>query len=795
MTKTKTPAEPVQAKKELSYFEKRIINELGVTPELNKIRLKFENLETNLETEVEYEIFSEDDEGNIVITPFSLDRELLQFDNVRATPTKPNINNSRRKTFKVTRFKTPQEYTDPKTGETKTKKYDFPKGAATVPFITPGLCAKFAGKTKITTLVLTEGYFKSFAGFKHGLDIVGLSSISHYKQKDNEAMYTDVLRIIKACLVENVILLYDGDARDISLKDLSEKRDLRRRPNGFLSSARNIRDLLKDSNVDVFFASIKTSEIKGNPKGLDDLYQALPTEADDITKDLTSLSRAGSYFERMNIRFDLGKLFKWFCIDTVETFHALHSEVIGTRKFIYYGTEYQYNPDDGKCHVIVPKEAADYFRVGDDYFKYVSIPNKYKQNERKFVRRAKTTITEDHGKKIFINIPKYEAWCNVPDHENFQPVINNCFNVYAPFEHEPEEGEWEATKEFLTHIFGEQFEFGLDYIQLLYKNPTQVLPILCLVSKENRTGKSTFIKLMRAIFTQNCTVIGNQDLSNDFNGFWATKLIVGCEESFIDKKPVIEKIKALSTADKINMNRKGKDQDEIDFFAKFILASNNEDNFIHASRDDIRYWVRKVPVFAGKERVNLLQEMMEEIPAFLFFLNQRKMYTKNETRMWFNETLLETEALQKLREHSRPGIEKELYEFVKEIYFQFGESEVLLTPTNVNELVLKSRQPTSYLKTIFTDNLRVPQYDGGKVKGYAIPYWGTDSTGNMVRQEHKYKGRPYVLEAKKILNNFDYKAWEAMHLTPGGKPAETSPQQPPEPDSETLKNLEQDLPF
>ena len=46
-------------------------------------------------------------------------------------------------------------------------------------------------------------------------------------------------------------------------------------------------------------------------------------------------------------------------------------------------------------------------------------------------------------------------------------------------------------------------------------------------------------------------------------------LIVACEESFIDKKPVIERIKALSTGDKIVVNQKQKDHVEIDFFGKF----------------------------------------------------------------------------------------------------------------------------------------------------------------------------------------------------------------------------------
>ena len=155
---------------------------------------------------------------------------------------------------------------------------------------------------------------------------------------------------------------------------------------------------------------------------------------------------------------------------------------------------------------------------------------------------------------------------------------------------------------------------------------------LYLLTAENNTGKSTFIKWLKAIFTNNCTIIGNAELSNDFNAGWATRLIVACEESFIDKKPVIEKIKALSTGDKIVINQKGRDHVEVDFFGKFILASNNEDSFIIASKRDIRYWVRKIPVPAT-DKIDILNSMIEEVPHFLYFLNKREMHSRQKSRM------------------------------------------------------------------------------------------------------------------------------------------------------------------
>ena len=774
-----------QEPKARSYFETRIFDELGVTPEYNKIKLKIEDLEKGTDREIEHQIFTEDEEGNILITPFDLDRYLIQYDNRSATPTKPNINNSRRKIFAVKRFKTPETYEDQKTGETKTKKYDFPKGAKTQPFRTKGILRKWEKKEKIVTLVLTEGYFKATAGDINGLDIIGLSSITHIKDKETETMYTDVLRVIKDCKVENVILLYDGDARNISTKDLIAGDDIKNRPHLFITMALAARELLKGLGVDIYYAEVNSRELEnGHPKGLDDLYQAYPDQKTAITKDLVTFGKPTSYFNRINIRFDASKLYNWYQMSSVNTFYSFHADVILKRDFVYWGTTYYYDEKNNTCEIKVPGNAQNYFRVATDYYRWVSVPNKYQQAERGFVKWSKVTIQDDHpnkkGEKKFIDfIQKYLTFCNVPSHTNYQQAVNNCFNVYSPFDYEEEEGECPVILEFIKHIFQEHYELGLDYIQLLYQLPTQTLPILCLVSKENKTGKSTFLKLLKAIFKQNCTIIGNAELNSEFNAGWSTKLIVGCEETLVDKKPTIEKIKALSTADRVNMNRKGKDHEEIEFFAKFILASNNENNFIYASKSDIRYWVRKVPVIE-KERVNMLQEMIEEIPAFLYYLNRRKMSTKNETRMWFREDLIRTAALDKLIQHSRSGIEKEIYEYLKTIYLDFGDSEVLLTPTNIINLILKRKTDISYITSILKDNLGVKHAGDGKVMSYKVPYWDEITImgqTNVDRREHSYKGRPYLFPVDKILDEYDLQVWKSVHQAPKEE-TDTEPEQP-----------------
>ena len=68
-----------------------------------------------------------------------------------------------------------------------------------------------------------------------------------------------------------------------------------------------------------------------------------------------------------------------------------------------------------------------------------------------------------------------------------------------------------------------------------------------------------------------------------------------------------------------NWRQKGKDKREVEFFGKFILCSNNEENFIKIDHHETRFWVLQVPP-VKKEQTSILETLAKEIPAFLYFL-------------------------------------------------------------------------------------------------------------------------------------------------------------------------------
>lgn len=751
---------------EPNFFEERM-KLLGIDPkgEQNIIRVRNPEAEFPMKTHEDCHIFSEDDKGNIRILVYDITGDLVTYE--KMGDGKMSHINARTVPYYITRLKQP--YKDKKGRDVK---YLIPKGIGTYPFFPPSVVEKYKNKESIPVLVLTEGYFKAFKGAMHGLDIVGLSSITHYKDKETGGIHADILKIIRNCGTKVVIWLVDGDCNTLSESAINEGEDIFKKPNGFFSSSKMIKQLLEDVDVEKYFAHVMSDSLEGYPKGLDDLLIEGKDAADVIAKDLTTFSRPGTYFYRENITFSLGKLHRYFRLHSVNEFFMFHAEKyhsLKDKEFVWHGTKYKWDEEKQTCNIIVPADAKKFFRVGDQYHEKLEIPNKYQQLEKTFHRRQKSTITDDFGKKIIEHIPKYKAFCNVPDHINYQEVIHSCYNVYAPFEHEPEEGECPATIEFLKHIFGPgtirwkhpktgeikeipEVELGLDYIQLLYQRPQQILPILCLVSRENGTGKSTFAKWLKMIFTHNAAVVGNAELADNFNASWASKLLVICDEAKIDKQVVVEKVKALSTADKIFMNAKGKDHVEIDFFGKFIFLTNNEQNFIYASDDDVRYWVRKVPVIRSLN-VRLLSAIQEEIPAFLNFLNKRKMATEEMHRAWFDPELIKTEALKKVIAHSLPTIEKELRSNLREKFLDFGCDVIMMTPDTIRKEFFNNKYEKNYIEDVLRERLKADTYHKLEYEGEQFK-----SLADLIKKHKDYD--PGKVQKKYLVHRFNFPRWE-----------------------------------
>jgi len=125
---------------------------------------------------------------------------------------------------------------------------------------------------------------------------------------------------------------------------------------------------LADEKKNMYFATIRKSELKNHPKGLDDLLISEKENTVAVVDDLLAVSHPSSFFEKFDITHDTGKLYQWFNLSKVEQFHAFHKSAIGSRQFIFVGTQYVYNEEKGELQIVVPAASKDYVRVGDGYF-------------------------------------------------------------------------------------------------------------------------------------------------------------------------------------------------------------------------------------------------------------------------------------------------------------------------------------------------------------------------------------------------------------------------------------------
>jgi len=700
---------------ETSYFKKRMA-ELGITDEYNNIDLwqgtSFESENHGENILVSFQIFREVEKG-IEILVYSIDRsKIYTFKDAQRSG---HTIKAHDKDYCITRLETPIIKKD---GDII--KYLMPKGHPTQPFFPPGLVAKYdkakewkklnpgqklPAKLKIVTLFMTEGYFKSFKSDMSGISCVGLSSITSMKNKETGALHEDIQTLLTICEVERFIWLTDGDCRDITSKDLTDGHDLYKRPWQFYKTVSTFHDLLsKFEDIKKYWGHIPTEDIEGKPKGIDDLLCMLPEHTADIVKEYNDFSQRetkgeflGNYIYRRDITFGVGAVHRYFFLNDVDDFYLHHVQKrpeMNRISFKFNGSLYIYNEEQAKCLVKIPGAAERYFRVGDCYYEWVNIPNKFGETVRTYRQRKKETIKDDHGKNILQHIVKYHDFCVVPDHINYQPVKDNCFNKYIQLPHSMEKGDSTTSINFVKHIFGdkkviidngdgeikevEYWELGLDYITILFKYPQQVLPILCLVSTENNTGKSTFLDWLNFIFVENMVQVGNEDLANPFNAYWTSKLIIACDETKVDKQLVFEKIKRLSTSGNTVSNGKGTNQESTEFFGKFIFCSNNEDSFVNVSARDIRFWVNKVKPFPT-ENVYMREELKDEIEAFLYFIYNRQMVTKNKARHWFDTRLLKTEALQKLIDNSESGLKKRIRAEIQD-FFEMTDAENIYFP-------------------------------------------------------------------------------------------------------------------
>ncbi len=591
------------------------------------------------------------------------------------------------------------------------------QGQGVWPWISKEIVELYKAKKKVKRLILTEGYKKAFVACKKGIVCIGLPGITVWKAKESKEIFKDIKLFAEQCHIEDILWLTDADTLHIHYE---QGKDLYKRANSFYTSVNLFKSLCRDWNVNLYYAHIHEDS---QHKGIDDLLLENETKVKQITKELNSDSGQSFFFSKYNIStMSYNKIQEIFGIHhNALTFYEKYQKFIGLEQFVYRNGVYYYDTEKMDLVYLKAGESAQYIRVNDKIFMKASMPTTTTGVHKNSLIETTTTALKAKFKeksnkeadRLIYDIDYFDGFFNEPSHTNYNPsievvsedgFITKWYNRYYKLTHKLldkkiEEGDIPLSIKFMKHIWGSkeltykdkvinQYELGLDYMQLLLLNPKQFLPIVALVSEENQTGKTIYWRWCVAIFQQNAKIIPPEMLTGNFTSYFIHSLLVVIDEALFNKRETMERVKTLTTNSETMVNGKFAQEIETQTYLKMGLSSNNVNDFAILSKNDQRFWILDVPVINDEDYVpDFFDKLKLEIPMFLTFLSQRTMATdKDDDRMYFSMEVRRTEGLLRVIDKSRTSDEVLIENAVKDYLVNSRQLIVHLGISDIRDL-------------------------------------------------------------------------------------------------------------
>lgn len=394
-------------------------------------------------------------------------------------------------------------------------------------------------------------------------------------------------------------------------------------------------------------------------------------------------------------------------------------------------------------------KANEPFFVGNSWYEIVEKPQRSGGYTQEIQQRSVMAIKTKYGKDFnFENAPKFDDFTSQNDILNYRQTVGRegenspkCFNRFPrpPFtmdrdflkNHLMGICDILAPLQIVHHIFGDQWYMGLQYLALLIQKPNQFLPVLCLVSKENQTGKSTFANLLKHMLGDCVGFYSNSDLKSDFNTFCFSHVAVF--EEISNAKTSVDRIKDMATTTRKTINCKNEPQREYDVNVHIIIISNNETGFINASDDDIRYWVRKVPSLTNYDPY-FDKHLKDHARDFFYFLASFPHIGEKNSRMWFAPKDIETSSLEILRKSSKSECARSIISWALDITAEKGEIYATISDILNYEQSLKRYSPADIRHALkFELGMESVSNNSGNNISYTHYVTGRSTTGRPFR--------------------------------------------------------------
>lgn len=583
-----------------------------------------------------------------------------------------------------------------------------------------------AAHKEITNLYVTPLPFCAEKAAAAGIPVIGYNGIDDQYSDNLSTLHPDFCSFVQKKKIHTIILLYNSDLMQPDFKPDSETDLTKKYWNIYYAVKKFKESMIKfDPDMSIVFGHLKHLLFKEYIFNLDRLIEE---HKEIAVKSLTNFKgKSNPYIEKINIsERSLNEVHAHLKLTSVNSFYSYHEDLLKYHEFTYKSVRWGH--DGSSLQKIRHNHSKLYLRVGSDYYKRIMVKNSHGQYEEVLMPWKKPEIALDYGIDFVKNIPRYDGFVNIPEntgeYQRTIPIVHNgieseLYNIYNPVDWNPEAGEWTNIERFLKHIFsavnldGEcLYEWGLDYLQLSYINPRQRLPILALVSNERNTGKSTFLNFIKTIFSSNCAILDNQRFNAQFTSHFAGKLFVCIDEGHIpvNDKMTKEMIKNMATGSEMWLEGKGTNAKSVENFTHLVFCSNDEKNFMQIDAGENRFAVLKVPSYraAGiKDDPEFVAKMKKEIPAFLNFLQNRQLaYPENLTRFHFADHVYMTEACRAVVASTRSIIEKEFENWIRDCFYNYGQTELQFTLTDVVNRMKEYSSMSSLAMTDVRDMLQ-----------------------------------------------------------------------------------------
>lgn len=352
----------------------------------------------------------------------------------------------------------------------------------------------------------------------------------------------------------------------------------------------------------------------------------------------------------------------------------------------------------------------------------------------------------------YTSIPnKRSGFGYYPDYfaDNDIPLPGNKYNVFKKPNVIIEQGKWPMTEVLLRHIFGDQYELGLEYYWVKRHRPTRALPALCLVGDED-AGKTTIGDHQRMCFgnahtlqikhlegSDSAFLFGNQDIIIEESN-------AGGSNRMSNASAILSDIKTMVTqcGGKISCKRLHKDVSLVDYYAKVLMFTNDKTP-IKMTGEATRFWVRSI--FKAIKHDDFLGRLEAEVGHFLWYLDNEFKPSRQQSkeRLWFEPSEYWTIEKDLAKKHSGSNQSKAIKDALTQ-WFDTNDEQVcffdlkslkdyieleldyVFTKGDLKDALLEELGWTSNKRLSRTDSLTEPV--NGLRAARKMSYWAIDSS-------------------------------------------------------------------